>query len=731
MSLSIDGNSNVPGTTWTAAEDGTAAPPLSTQLQDAQACAADPARQQADLATIAERNALLAEAYAEADRTGDASLREQADALAKLYHDQGMSALANDVYHYTQEACSTPPVGWSRASENPEVLARYGLSPSDLAPADSGFRADLYIPDPAIHGPDAVPVLAFKGTDVTSAEDWANNFTQGVGGRTDFYDRAMDLATRVQMTTGGDFEITGHSLGGGMASAASAVTGASATTFNAAGLHEDTARDFLAASGRAPHDVDTLVTAYHVEGEVLTGIQEAASGISPHHADQLASVIQGAIGLAESAAGRAVLDRLGVEVPDLSGLRNADGSDLRSMPTAAGESITIPAVNADGTPRPDIVPLGGEDGLIARAEHVVDIAESYIGPVVRAGQLPGKAVEAAGDAANGVLDASGRLASQAMGAGGDLFDRVTDAGGAVIDNVMDAGGGLARGTLQASGQAVARGLDAAGDLASGTLAGAGHVAGGVLDKGGDIAGGAIDLGGRIGSRVVENVGDAAGGLLSGIGGALPGPLGRVLERGGDAIADGAARVADSGRNAVDRVASKVNDTLDAAGDAVSRHLQNIGTTAGNFLDDAGRVAGAALDRAGNVVGNALDRAGDAAARALDRAGDLGANVAQRIGDGVSRLLDRGGDTLSWLGDRIGGGLKALGVAGSLTSPIGATATAAGVAHAGIVAARDPVLGDAVESIGEMTYRHGGDVVDNGMAHIVGEQEAALEARLGR
>lgn len=133
----------------------------------------------------------------------------------------------------------------------------------------------------------------------------------------------------------------------------------------------------------------------------------------------------------------------------------------------------------------------------------------------------------------------------------------------------------------------------------------------------------------------------------------------------------------------------------------------------------------------NVVGNALDRAGDAAARALDRAGDLGANVAQRIGDGVSRLLDRGGDTLSWLGDRIGGGLKALGVAGSLTSPIGATATAAGVTHAGIVAARDPVLGDAVESIGEMTYRHGGDVVDNGMAHIVGEQEAALEARLGR
>lgn len=726
MSLRVEGGGGMQDPGWSAASEG--ASDLGAQLRNA--CTPDPAQQQADLQTIRQRNALLAEAYAEADRTGDAGLREQADALAKLYHDQGMSALANDAYHHTTQGCTTPPVGWTRASDNPQLLAQYGLTEADLAPQGSSFRAELYIPDPAVHGADALPVLSYKGTDVTSPVDWANNFTQGVGQPTEFYNRAMDLALEVNRATDGQFELTGHSLGGGMATAASAVTGATATTFNSAGLHDETARAYLAQSNREPFDVNSRITAYHVDGDVLTGIQQAASGITPHHADQLAGVIRGAIGLAESTPGEAILGRLGVDVPDLSGLKDATGADLRAMPTAAGESILLPALNADGSARPAIVPLAGEDGLIARAEHVVDIAENYIGPLVAVGQAPGNAVSAGGQLADRALDAGGNLISGALDASGGLLDRALDAGGSVVDRTLDGGGRLLDGALDLGSRAGEGALDAGGNLVDGALDLGGRAAESALDLGGNVVNGALDLGGRVGGGVIEGASNAAGGLLGGLGNIVPGPLGRALGRGGEALSNTGSRIADATVSLADRAGNAVDSALDTVGGVVSRGLDRIGDVAGGALDSAGRTLGNALDRAGDLGARVLDRAGDVVSNALDRAGDFGASVAQRIGDTTSNLLDRGGDAIAWLGDRIGGGLRAIGVAGVMTSPVGAAVTVTGLTHAGITAARDPVLGQAADTLAEMAVRHGGAIVDNGIAQVVNEQEAALAARLG-
>jgi hypothetical protein len=729
MSLRVDGGaSGMADPGWSAANDSATTANLGTQLQNA--CAADPAQQQADLATIQQRNELLANAYAEADRTGDDSLRQQADALAKLYHDQGMSALANDVYHHTATACSTPPVGWTRASEDPAILAQYGLTQADLAPEGSKFRAELYIPDPAVLGADARPVLSYKGTDVTSPVDWANNFTQGVGQPTDFYNRAMDLAMEVNKATDGQFEITGHSLGGGMATAASAVTGADATTFNSSGLHDSTAREYLAQHNREPIDVADRITAYHVDGDVLTGIQQAASGISPHHADQLASVIRGAIGVADSKLGESVLGRLGVDVPDLSGLKHATGADLRSMPTATGESILLPAVNADGSARPAIVPLGGDNGIIARAEHVVGIAENYIGPLVAIGQAPGNAVSGTGHLADRALDAGGNAISGALDAGSGLLDRAFDAGGGLIDRSLDAGGNLVDGALDLGGRASERALDLGGDLVDGALDLGGRAGERVLDVSGNVVNGALDLGGRVSANVIDGAGQTLGGALSGLGGILPGPLGRAAERSGEAISNGASQLAEFTASATDRVGNLVDGALDNVGAALSRGLDRVGDIAGNVLDNAGRLTGNVLDRAGDIAGNALDRAGLFASGALDRIGDVGVQVAERVGSTVSNALDRGGDALSWLGDRIGGGLRAIGVAGVMTSPVGVAVTATGLTHAGITAANDPVLREAADTLAEMAVRHGGDTVDNGIASVVNEQEAALVERLG-
>jgi len=66
-------------------------------------------------------------------------------------------------------------------------------------------------------------------------------------------------------------ELVGHSLGGGLASAAALVSGRPATTFNAAGLHASTRRS-LSGDGRPLHD-GVEITAYHMKGEALTSLQ--------------------------------------------------------------------------------------------------------------------------------------------------------------------------------------------------------------------------------------------------------------------------------------------------------------------------------------------------------------------------------------------------------------------------------------------------------------------------
>ncbi|MBV7256963.1 DUF2974 domain-containing protein [Pacificimonas sp. WHA3] len=225
-----------------------------------------------------------------------ANLSESQTELTQIERDLQKAALADDVYHYTT-GDTAPPTGWDRVSASPEMLAEYGLSLQDLNPGEaSGFRAELYVPNGDNIDPNAQPVLAFKGTESSSIEDWANNFGQGVGGTTDYYNRAMAVAEKVDTATGGDFEITGHSLGGGLASAAAAVTNEPAVIFNSAGLHPGTAANYLAQRGGTPGNAEDLVRGYQVEGEILTSVQEALPGLTADNAEQAVDVIQAGLG---------------------------------------------------------------------------------------------------------------------------------------------------------------------------------------------------------------------------------------------------------------------------------------------------------------------------------------------------------------------------------------------------------------------------------------------------
>lgn len=173
-------------------------------------------------------------------------------ALAAAYDD---AVMANHTYGEDP----TVPLGVREVS--PSELAALGLSPNDLAPPGSTFRAEVFVRDTP-GGPHYT--VAYRGT--AEGADWIANAQQGVGMRSDHYDSAMSIARQVDKASGGNVSFTGHSLGGGLASSAAAVTGRPANTFNSAGLSARTVGGYP----ETPAPVD----AYYVPGEMLSGLQD-------------------------------------------------------------------------------------------------------------------------------------------------------------------------------------------------------------------------------------------------------------------------------------------------------------------------------------------------------------------------------------------------------------------------------------------------------------------------
>lgn len=177
--------------------------------------------------------------------------------------DQDLAAISQDVYQRHSDGVGD----WRRLDATD--LATAGLAEADLEDASTGFRAALY------EDGDGRRVLAFAGSG--DVPDWLNNLQQGIGLDAAQYRQAIALAKDAKLAFGDSLAITGHSLGGGLATAAALATGSAAVTFNAAGLTDRTIEglglDPAAARSEAR---DGQVRRYSVDGEVLTGLQEEA-----------------------------------------------------------------------------------------------------------------------------------------------------------------------------------------------------------------------------------------------------------------------------------------------------------------------------------------------------------------------------------------------------------------------------------------------------------------------
>lgn len=138
--------------------------------------------------------------------------------------------MSNDVYNLTQADVNS---GYQ--------IDDYTLS--ELVIDDgTGLKAALFVNGDA-------RVVAFAGTNLGSFANLKANLLQAFGFDSAHYRAGFNFAQRF----GGNVHFTGHSLGGGIAAAAAVRTGASATVFNAAGVHINTLNGVSPANGSVVH----------------------------------------------------------------------------------------------------------------------------------------------------------------------------------------------------------------------------------------------------------------------------------------------------------------------------------------------------------------------------------------------------------------------------------------------------------------------------------------------
>lgn len=145
-----------------------------------------------------------------------------------------------------------------------------GLEDAVFSDPSSGFRATLYEQPPGSKN----FVLAFAGTDFKDIKgDLATDVKQALGVETAQYEEAARLSVQVKEwaeAKGGRLQLTGHSLGGGLAATGAMTSGAPAVTFNMARPSENT----IAKYGTAKGWQDRLDN-YQVNGEFLAPLQDA------------------------------------------------------------------------------------------------------------------------------------------------------------------------------------------------------------------------------------------------------------------------------------------------------------------------------------------------------------------------------------------------------------------------------------------------------------------------
>jgi len=269
---------------------------------------------------------------------------QRQDAFNTLNHYQ-QTADAADMARLSQAAYGgKTPLGFERV-EGDELSDTFGIQDTYLDDENSGFRAAVFR---STTGGDPEYTVAYAGTD----PEWGDikaDLAQGVGMQNEQYDRALMIGANMKEAVGaGGFRTTGHSLGGGLASATSATTGAQGATFNSAGLHPATTRRENGVSDETRAANERNVDAYYNSRDPLNFAQDRRTGFLAGigaAASWLGNLIGGPIGGAIAGGGVALLGASGA-LPKAYGNRIEVPAESSGLPTQHGIGDMIELLNA-------------------------------------------------------------------------------------------------------------------------------------------------------------------------------------------------------------------------------------------------------------------------------------------------------------------------------------------------------------------------------------------------
>ncbi|KPN17038.1 hypothetical protein AO715_02830 [Xanthomonas sp. Mitacek01] len=470
--------------------------------------------------------------------------------------DLEFALMANDSYTLTGPEGTTgtaaeadlQAAGWNRlqpSADGTHLVDAQGnqipISPDALHDPQTGFDAAIY------QNADGQYVVAYRGTDnwgLGAGGDSRANGGQGLGMETAQYSQAMELANLAADTFGdGNVAITGHSLGGGLASASMLATDIPGVTFNASGLSNNTltslgfnpnaARGEIADSGQ--------IRRYVVDGDPLTLAQQDIPIIG------LPLSPPNAVGTELRVAPPEGMGRF-----DMLGLHGGGGDNpsyvesLRQHEATAptdrsGTNLGLALGTIENIGEHNLNQLGslanGIGGLYSDGASTVTDAYNGISEAVSSDYGNGRYVDGtfriAGDVVDGVTGLAGDVVSNTLGTAGDVVENVANLGGSVLRDLGDRTG------LDTPFDAVASGVEWTGRAVDNVADGVGNGVQWGMDKVGDGA-----------EFVLDKVGDGAQWTTDRV-------VDGVTWTGGK-IADGAAWVGD-----------RVVDGANAVGDAAS------------------------------------------------------------------------------------------------------------------------------------------------------------------
>ncbi|MDR1484080.1 MAG: DUF2974 domain-containing protein [Planctomycetaceae bacterium] len=117
-------------------------------------------------------------------------------------------------------------------------------------------------------------ILGFSGTIPTNINDWRTNFNQFFGKKAEQYIRGIELVNNIREDYIDRVIVTGHSLGGGIATVAAIARQLKCITFNPPAIHKNTLKQFEPINYT---NINKQISRFVVAGEILDLINKTFS----------------------------------------------------------------------------------------------------------------------------------------------------------------------------------------------------------------------------------------------------------------------------------------------------------------------------------------------------------------------------------------------------------------------------------------------------------------------